>query len=733
MAKGHGTGKLTGALFFIFFLSSGPTARADDGPSPQATPTPPPQVTPAPQATPVPEATPAASEVRRSESLTVSAIRAEDVVPVTKTDIPLATIEKENVGQEMPALLSLTPSVTSYADSGGPNGYSYFSIRGVQMTRLNVTFDGAPLNDPEDSAFYFANFGDFAGALGSIQVQRGVGTSTWGAASYGGSVNFESLEPSDGFGLGAEFSAGSFGTWRANASVQSGLLGSGLKFWVKAAVQETDGYRDNSGVKQGAVYFGLARETSESVFRLSGLLGHEKTQEAFLASEKSVLETNPRDNPLTPEERDSFGQTLVQALYTRFLSPVSSLSVQGYFGDAGGWYRIRDEGDPALLYQYGLDWWRAGGMVTYQTRLGSVGLTLGGQGSGFSSTHTREVVDGPSQYENHGYKYEANGFAKAGWDAGRWHVYGDAQLRWAQFKYSGSVGEESIDWTFFNPKLGVRYDLSPRLSVYASAGMTSREPTRSDLLSGEDDASVLPDFHSVKPEKLADFELGVDLKTPTLALHANLYDMEFHDEIALTGQLSEIGLPLRQNVSRSSRRGFELDVKWQPVKPLRLGATLNISRNRISSWTQFYDVYDTAGTWVGGVSRTFSDVAPLLTPELVTNLFAEWDVLPWITLSAAGRYQAQSFLDNTNVSDLVTPDLFVLSAGFSIDLAGALPGRPRLRVLGQNLLNETRLWTSGYSYLYATQDTGGALAWSGIPYYYPQASRSVTVTLDVGF
>jgi iron complex outermembrane receptor protein len=563
-------------------------------------------------------------------------------------------------------------------------------------------------------------------------VQRGVGTSTWGAASYGGSVNFQSVEPSDGFGVGAGFSGGSFGTWRANASVQSGLLGSGLKFWVKAALQETDGYRDNSGVKQGSVYFGLAREAADSVFRLTGLLGREKTQEAFLASEKSVLETNPRDNPLTPEEKDSFGQGLVQAIYTRFLGPSSSLSVQGYFGDAGGWYRIRDGQDPALLYQYGLDWWRAGGMVTVQTRLGSVGLTLGAQGSGFTSTHARELVDGPPDYRNHGNKYEANGFAKAGWDAGRWHVYGDAQLRWAKFRYTGSAGEEAIDWTFVSPKLGVRYDLSARLSVYASAGMTSREPTRSDLLSGEDNATVLPDFGSVKPEKLADFEAGIDLKTSTVALHANLYDMEFHDEIALTGQLSEIGLPLRQNVARSYRRGFELDVKWQPLTSLRLGATLNASRNRISSWTQFYDVYDTAGNATGGVSRTFSDVAPLLTPELVANLLADWDVLPWITLSAAGRYQAQSFLDNTNVSDLVTPDLFVLSAGLAIDLAGALPGRPRLRVLGQNLLNETRLWTSGYSYLYATQGPGG-LVTSGIPYYYPQASRSVTVTLDVGF
>jgi len=709
-------GKRGRLLGILLLLAAARGVRGDEASQPASAPTP----------------TPTPPPVRRSESLTVSAVRAEEVVPVTKTDLTREALEKENAGQEMTALLSLTPSVTSYADSGGPNGYSYLSIRGVQMTRLNLTFDGMPLNDPEDSAFYFANFGDFGGALESVQVQRGVGTSTWGAASFGGSVNFASLEPTDGFGVGAEVTGGSFGTWRGSALVQSGLFGSGLKFWVKAGLQETEGFRDHSGVKQGSLFFGLARESAESAFRLTGLLGREKTQMAFLASEKSVLEANPRDNPLTPEENDSFGQGLVQATFTRFLSPVSSLSVQGYFGDAGGWYRIRDAASPDLLREYGLDWWRAGGAVTYQTRLGDVGLTLGGQGSAFTSTHTREVVDQPRDYENHGYKYEANGFAKAGWDAGRWHVYGDAQLRWAEFRYSGSAGEESVGWTFFNPKLGVRYDLSPGLSAYASAGMTSREPTRSDLLSGEDDAPVLPDFRAVKPEKLADFELGLDLRTPALALHASLYDMEFHDEIALTGQLSETGLPLRQNVARSYRRGVELDVKWRPIKPLRLGATLNASRNRIRSWTQFYDVYDAAGSRTGSTSRTFPDVAPLLTPELVANLSAEWDVLPWISLSAGGRYLSRSFLDNTNVDDLTTPDLFVLSAGLLIDLSGAVPGRPRLRVVGQNLLNETRLWTSGYSYLYATQSPGG-LVTSGIPYYYPQASRSVTVTLDVGF
>ncbi len=720
MVTRHGTRRFSGALLLFLF---GLTARAGDPPALQAMPAPTPTPTPAP--TPPP--------LRRAESVTVSAIRAEETAPVTKTDISREEIRKEDNGQEMPALLAAAPSVTYYAESGGPNGYSYISIRGVQMTRLNLTFDGAPLNDPEDSTFYFANFADFAGALGSIQIQRGVGTSTWGAASYGGSVSFESLEPTEGFGGSARLSAGSFGTGRASAEVQSGRFGPDLKLWVKASLQDTSGYRDNSGVKQGSLFWGVAREAADSVFRLSGFYGREKTQLAFLASEVPALDANPRDNPMTPEENDSFWQSLVQAQFTKFLSGVSSFAVQGYFGNAGGTYRVWQDQAANELFQYGLDWWRAGGALTYRYDGDPVSLTLGGHGSGFVSTHTGGLTGGPQQYENRGYKSEANGFAKLGWNAGAWHVFGDAQVRWARFRYAGAAGEEARSWTFFNPKIGTRFDFSRPLSAYVSIGRTSREPQRGDLLLGADDATVLPDFNAVRPEELTDVEAGIDFRTSAVALHASLYDMEFRNEIALTGELASTGLPIRKNVARSYRRGAELDARWQPVKPLRLAATLNVSRNRIRDWTQFYDVYDSSGSYAGATSRTFSAVTPLLTPELVANLRAEWDVLPWITLSATGRYMARSFLDNTDDSSLVTPRFIAMGAGASVDLTGALPGKPRLRVQAENLLNDKRLWPSGYSYLYATEDGRGGTTFAGIPYYYPFASRSVMVTLDVRF
>ncbi len=711
-------GRLIGVVLLVFFAAG--ALRGDDAP-------------PAAASTPTPTPTPTPPPVRRSENVTVSAIRAEEAAPVVRTDLSRVEIEERNTGQEMPALLADQPSMSMYAEGGGPNGYSYFSIRGVQMTRLNLTYDGAPLNDPEDSTFYFANFGDFAGALGSLQIQRGVGTSTWGAASYGGSVSFESAEPSEAFGVSARLGAGSFGTGRASVGVESGRFGNDLKFWVRAALQTTDGYRDNSGVTQGAVYWGLARETADSTFRLTGFYGQEKTQLAFLASDVPALEANPRDNPMTPEEKDSFWQSLVQAQYTQILSGRSSLTVQGYFGNAGGWYRVWDDVDPTLLQQYGLDWWRVGGALIYRNEGPRFSLTAGVQGSGFESTHTRAPVDGPEEYLNNSTKSEANGFVKLGWNDGGWHLLADAQVRWARFGYSGDAGNAAKSWTFFNPKLGVRRDLARGLSAFVSVGQTSREPGRNDLLLGEDNASVLPDLSAVKPERLTDIELGVDYVLGDLSLHADLYDMEFHDEIALTGALAPTGLPLRTNVARSYRRGVELNGRWKPVKQLVVGAALNVSRNRIREWTQFYDVYDASGNYSGSTSRTFSDVAPLLTPELIASLRAEWSVLPWVVLSANARYAKTSFLDNTDDPSLATPHLFTLGAGLAIDLTGALPGKPRLRVAADNLTNDRKLWPSGYSYLFATGDGRGGYAFSGTPYYYPLASRSVTVMLEVGF
>lgn len=667
---------------------------------------------------------------RRSEEVVVQAIRADLETPVTKTDLGRTEVERLDYGQEMPFLLKDVPSVTQYSDTGMGAGYSYLYLRGIPQTRLNVTLDGVPLNEPEDSALYFVDFGDFASSLESIQVQRGVGTSSVGTASYAGSINFASLDLAERAQVDGRLGGGSFGTGRATLGLQSGRVGPALRLYARGAYQETDGFRDHSGVVQKSLFYGVARRDDRSFLKVFGFVGRERTELAFLATERDVLEQDLRFNPMSPEERDRFGQQFVQGQYTRFLGSTTSVAGQVYYNGAGGWYRIGADPEQAALYQYDLDWHFVGGLATLRHVKGPVDFTAGAHVSGYESEHARQVVDVGPQYLNRGYKNERSGFAKLGYDLGRFHLYGDAQLRHASFRYEGDVNLGSVDWTFFNPKAGVRFARSPALSFYASVGRAKREPARADMLAGEDNPTVPYDLRAVKPEEVVDFEAGLELRRPRFSLQASLYAMEFRSEIAQTGELSEIGLPLRKNVDESHRRGLELDLVWRPRPGLDLRLSASVNKSRILNWTQFYDVYDAEGGYVESVARRHREVPPLLTPAVIANLALEWARGAKASLTLAGRYVSRAHLDNTGRTGFHSPAFACLDAQAEVGLGRWLgAGKPVMRIHVANVLNSKTLWPSGYSYLFFVRDGQGGETLSGVPYYYPLATRSIVVNL----
>jgi iron complex outermembrane receptor protein len=684
------------------------------------------------QAAPAPAPTPTPTPYRLDESIVVQGVRAEERTPVTKTEISREQIEAASRGQEMPFLLASTPGVNVQSDSGLAAGYAYFNVRGVSQTRLNVTLDGVPLQDPEDQALYFSDFGDFASVVDSVQVQRGVGSSSYGSASYGGSVNFASVNPGEKPGLEAQAGAGSWGTGRGTLAAHSGRLGP-YALYGRFSAQTSDGFRESSGVDQHTSYFGATRQDARSLLKLFGFAGRERSQLAYLATEQSVLESNLRHNDLAPDEKDDFGMDVVHLQYTRVVGSATTLVAQGYYNGASGWFRIRDAASGALQ-QFGIDGHFVGLILGATHRRGRLALNWGAHGNDFTRDHFMDVVGGSRAYLNTGLKNEYSTFLKASWQAGRAQLWGDAQLRHARFAYRGDQPLGSVSWTFFNPKAGVRFDPSPALGLYASFGRVSREPARSDMLSGEDDASVPYDLSAVEPERLWDGEAGVELRRGSFTGRANVYAMEFSNEIALTGELSEIGLPVRRNTGGSHRRGLELDLSWRPSSAWRLGATAGLSRNRIDSWTQYYDVYDESGAWADSVARAHADVPPLLSPGAIVNGSVEWSRGGFLSLSLAGRFVGHAQLDNTGNPDFRTPSFFSLDGQASLSLARWVPrGAPRLRVQATNLLGSRRLWPGGYSYLFFTRDAAGAEALSGSSYYYPLATRSVFVTLDVRF
>lgn len=665
--------------------------------------------------------------VSLAESITVMGIRADEETPVTRAELSHERIQTLSFGQDVPALLEVTPSVTSYSDSGSGSNYSYFTIRGIQQTRINITLDGAPLNDPAEHALYFNNFHDLTSAVDSIQVQRGVGISTVGAPAYGGSVNFVSPAPAERAGGDARLVLGSFDTRRASIGLHSGPLGGGFSLGGRFSYSSTDGYRDHSGSEHHTLFVHGGWQDERSSLRLTGFLAEERSDMAFLAVEPEVLADDPRFNPLDEAERDEFGQDFAQLKYTRSTGERGLWTASLYYNRADGFFLLWD--DPVAqtaLLDFGVDQSFWGSMLTYSTGGERLWTSFGVHYNDFSGDHTLDV-GGARAYSNTGFKNTANAFAKAELRLGGTLLFGDLGFRWARFAYEGDLDLGAVDWTFVDPRVGVRHWLSDRLSLYASVGRAQREPARLDLLAGEDNASVRHDLEAVRPESVVDVEAGVGFRTETLAVQANVYAMEFTDEIALTGELSDVGLPIRRNVDRSYRRGIELDLRWRPTGEWSVFHTVNLSRNRIRSWTQYTDVYDADFSYLGSEPLTYRDVPPLLTPERIANLGVEWSQGD-LVLGGTLRHVAASHLDNTGL------DRFTIPEYTRVDLRGVVElGRPRLRLFANNVLDAEDHYGSGYSYQFLVQDGSGATALDGIRYFYPLADRSLMAILEVDF
>jgi iron complex outermembrane receptor protein len=661
-----------------------------------------------------------------AESIVVSGIRAEEKTPVTKSDIDRTTIQRDYYGQDIPLLLRDTPSIDTYAEAGvGGSGYSYITLRGISPTRINFTLDGVPLADSEDMTTYFADFPDLARSLQSIQVQRGVGTSTVGSPSFGGSINLESIAPSTDPSTNAEIGIGSFGSKTATLGYQSGALPGGYAFYTRLSADQSNGFRESSGYRARNLFVSASKQNDDSQLRLTGFTAHEWTQQSFLAVDSDTLKENLRANPFGRSDRDSFGYDLGQLQYLRALSSSTNMTASAYYQRGYGWYDLQS-GIPEILTRYGLDGRLLGAMMTMSSTRGAWTANYGLHANEFRREHTRDAIgqfrDSQNDYSNYGTKGEVNAFAKFSYDVARWHLYSDAQIRTTNFGYHGDVKVDPMRWTFFNPKLGARFDLSSTTGIYASAGLSRREPARSDLFGGEDNASVSYDLNAVRPERLLDFESGWDYRSATSSIHANVYAMEFRNEIASTGELSPIGALLRRNVDRSYRRGIEVEYSWQAAPRVKLRGNANVSRNRIHTWTQFYDVYDASGAPAGHEPITFHDVNPVLTPSLIVNQTIEFEPSSTTTFGLTARHVGRSYLDNTNNASFVAPAFTTFEASGAIAIAHGMS----LRLQINNLLNNKRVFPSGYSYLFLTPQR----TIEGISYYYPQATRNASVMVD---
>jgi iron complex outermembrane receptor protein len=645
------------------------------------------------------------------ERVTVTALRGDADAPIPQRTMDRQDVERRYVGQDVPLLLTGQPSITSYAEAGAFSNYSYLRLRGIDHTRVNITLDGVPLNDPEDQFVYFSNFPDFGNSLESVQIQRGVGTSSYGTAAYAGAINFQSIALASAERRGElQLGRGSFGTTRGSAEWMSGRMNDRFAVYARASAHRTEGYRHHSGNTGQSYFTNGAYFGVRDIVKITAFGGRSRNELAYLAAPLADLERDPRTNPLGEDERDDFQQHFASASWTRAIGEEAAIQATAYTIWASGDYDVRIAPD---LYNFQLASRVTGVLATWSARAGRLNLDFGAHTNAYHRDHALAIRPNLESlvYRNTGRKREESGFAKAALSLGQATVYGDLQVRRPHFEYvpaeGSGIASRSIAWTFVNPKVGITWEPASRATVYASYGSNGREPTRNDMFAGFDNvdttnADFVGPLSRVRPERVHDTEVGVRWRAASLSGNVNVFDMRFRNEITPVGALSYIGLPLRKNVRSSSRRGIEADLTWRPIASLTASANATVSRNRIAEYTD-----DATG-------QTYRDVEPLLTPTVLVNHAVEWQVMPALAVSLVGRYVGRSFLANTGDPAFTTPSAYLTDIGLAWRR-----GRHELALHVMNLTS-ARFYAAGY--------TDGTQ-----PYYFVTAPRAIFATATLGF
>jgi iron complex outermembrane receptor protein len=637
------------------------------------------------------------------ERVTVRAVRAAGAAPLSERTITREELQLGYSGQEAPLLLTRVPGITAYSESGSFTGYSYLRLRGLDQNRVNLTFDGIPLNDPEDQAFYFSNVPDFANSVQSVQVQRGTGTSAFGTASYAGSVNFQSLDLAAARPGGElQLSGGAFDTRRAALQWRSGLVGGRWAMAARVTSQQTDGFRRHSGNNASSGFFSAAWYGNRDVVKFTAFAGLSKLRSSYYAADEATVVADPRANPMGSDERDRFSQVFWNLQHARAVGEHAVWTTTVYRQGAGGWYDVRV--DPEL-WRFNLSYNWYGVLSTYSYRRSGLAFDAGAHLMQYHRDHFLEIWPAIAQrvYDNTGHKGEQAAFAKLQLERGRATWFADLQLRRAAFRYvpdrNAGVSGPSIDWGFLNPRVGVTWRHSAAASFFVSIGSVRREPTRDDMFVGADNldatnaASILPLDH-VRPEHVVDYEAGVNWSRGAVRASVNLFAMEFREEIAPVGALSLTGSPLRVNVGASHRRGLEGELRWQATPDLSVDATLALTDARINRYTD-------AATGI-----TYRNVASRLTPRTVATQAVGWRLPRGFSLSGEARELSASPLANTGDRAAELPAYVLADAALTWS-QGASAVTLRLN----NVFNRLAF--------------GGGYASDGTNYVFPFATRHV--------
>lgn len=688
----------------------------------------------------------------------IRALRASTDAPFAKTELSATDIAKQNLGQDLPYLLQYTPSAVVTSDAGTGVGYTGLRIRGTDGIRMNVTMNGIPVNDAESQGAFFVDFPDIASSLSSVQVQRGVGTSTNGAGAFGATMSLSNLQQMDNAGGELTGSYGSFNTLKSTLRAGTGLLKHGFRFDVRLSRISSDGYIQRSASDLKSMQFIAGWDVSKkTTLRLMVLTGKEKTGQAWNGVSGDSLKSNRTYNELGMKadgtfynnQTDNYQQDYYQFFADHKFNHHLSAHAALFLTRGRGYYEEYKTG--ALFSSYGLpDYISASGKdtITSTDLIRQLWLDNYYYGSVFSLLYEKNKTQlsfggGYTQYAGHHYgfikwaqynvpadyrwynlrsqKNDLNLYVKAQQKIGeKLSAFGDLQFRNVAYNIYGFRNNPLLRsypvYNFVNPKVGLTYLLAnnskERQKVYASFAVANKEPNRDDF-----EASQL---NQPKPERLNDIEAGYEINRKKWSTSANVYYMMYKDQLVYTGKINDVGAYTRTNVGQSFRRGIELQAGYVAAYWLKLNANATFSQNKIKSYTEYIDNYDDPSGNQLGIKHTNTDIA--LSPATVAA--GVITIAPFrymqneqkLEMDIAAKYVGKQYLDNNqdDLRSLKSYGLCDIRFRYSIQMK---PFREVDATLALNNVFNKRYESNGYVY-YVYQAMGQQVIDNR---YFPQA------------
>ncbi len=707
-----------------------------------------------------------------TEEVVVTAVRAGGRTPVTHTNVTREELAMRNLGQDLPMLLSQTPSLVASSDAGTGIGYSWMNIRGSDQSRINVTINGIPVNDSESQGVWWVNMPDIVSSIQDLQVQRGLGLSTHGAGAFGATISLRTAALRDQTYAEINSAAGSFNTMKHTLQAGTGLLNDKWAFDGRLSLVDSDGYIDRASANLRSFYLSGGYYGQKTTLKAIVFSGQEKTYQAWNGVPSDSLEVNRTFNPsgmyydetgslrFYDNETDNYQQDHYQLHLTRQLRQGLVATGALHYTYGRGYYEQYRQNE--RFSRYNLPPVVIGGEeidrsdlvrrrwldnhfygITYSLNYNDYAgleVILGGGYNEYDGDHFGEIIWARHAlntdirhryYDNNAFKKDANHFVKAGYEVlPGLHLLGDLQYRYVSYSFLGKawvLGEvqdlqQKVHYHFVNPKAGLSYELNASNTLYLYGGIGNREPVRRDFTESSPDSRP-------RPETLRNLELGYKRQGQRSMLGINFYLMDYKDQLILTGEINDVGGFSRTNIEESYRFGVELQGQYRLSNRLQWSGNLSLSRNKIPRFEEYSDVYDEDWNYVGTEVRLYEDTDIAFSPSATAASLLSYQVLEALRFDLESKYVGSQYIDNTMSRDRRL-DAYLLN-NLRVHFSLPLSQLRELELVAQAVnLFDAAYETNAWVYKAVVGDQGLQAVDDG---YFPQAGRHFLFGLNLRF